>query len=234
MNASIVKQLAADCGTDLCGIAPVDRFCNTPAGFHPWDVFPNCQSVIVLASRFLVSVLSAKSEVPYTIARNEIQNRMDQLTVKLAYLLEDRGVLAIPTGTLGPDAVGEEAKRITGLISLKHAAVLAGLGKIGKNALLFNDRYGSMLWLSAILVSVQLKGDPIAAYEACPVNCTVCMELCPINTIARASSDQVCCLHDAFRTENDGESRVKCYLCCKACPHVAGIPHAQVIQSRNN
>jgi len=50
---------------------------------------------------------------------------------------------------------------------LKHAAVRAGLGRMGKNTLLVNDRLGNMLWLGAILIDQELAEDALANYDAC-------------------------------------------------------------------
>ena len=51
LTAELIKQRAAELGADLCGIAPVERFSQAPAGFHPTDVLPDCRSVISVAAR---------------------------------------------------------------------------------------------------------------------------------------------------------------------------------------
>jgi len=60
LHAADVKQTSRELGADLCGIASVDRFEQAPKGFHPCDVLPECQTVIVLARRFLNSTLFAR------------------------------------------------------------------------------------------------------------------------------------------------------------------------------
>ena len=223
VNSAHVKELAANLGADLCGIASIDRFQDAPKGFHPCDVLSVCQSVIVLASRFLTSTLSATSTVPYTIVRNELSGRMDRLSLELSYLLESRGAIAVPTGAIGPCNWDAETKKSRGIISLKHAAALAGLGTIGKNTLLINERYGNMIWLSAILVSLELEPDPLATYEGCIPDCTLCLSSCPVKALDGVSMDQQSCWNYAFGTENGGEWRIKCYTCRQVCPHCLGI-----------
>ena len=44
-----IKERLYELGADLCGIAGVDRFGEAPEGYHPLDVLPSCQSVIVFA-----------------------------------------------------------------------------------------------------------------------------------------------------------------------------------------
>jgi epoxyqueuosine reductase len=218
-----VKKIAFELGAALCGIASADRFENAPEGFHPHDVLPECQSVIVLACQFLKSTLFAKSTIPYTNVRNELSRKMDRLAIDLSYQLEAKNVLAIPINSIGPTELDVKTSKVRGIISLKHAAELAGLGKIGKNTLLVNEKYGNMIWLSAVLVSEKLEPDPPCEYEGCIPNCTICLESCPIQALNGISMNQKACWDYAFGTHNGGDWRIKCFNCRKACPNCLGI-----------
>ena len=46
-----IKEIILNKGADLCGIANIDRFIDTPAGFHPLDIYKDCKSVIVFGKR---------------------------------------------------------------------------------------------------------------------------------------------------------------------------------------
>ena len=72
LTAQKVKELMIALGADLCGIAGIDRFQNAPEGYHPKDVFPDCQSVISFGCRFPTAALRCTSNVPYTRIRNSI------------------------------------------------------------------------------------------------------------------------------------------------------------------
>lgn len=228
MTAEKVKKIAYELGADLCGIASIERFADSPKRFHPCDVLPGCQSVIVLACRFLGSTLSASSTVPYTVVRNEITRVMDRMSFDLSYRLEGEGISAMPTGAIGPCMWDAEINKSRGIISLKHAAVRAGLGKIGKNTLLVNDKYGNMIWLAAVLITSLLEPDPIAEYEGCLPGCRLCLDSCPIEALDGASLDQSACWNYAFGADKAGEWRIKCYTCRKVCPHCFGIANQQV------
>ncbi|MBN1314825.1 MAG: epoxyqueuosine reductase [Anaerolineales bacterium] len=223
MNSTQVKQTATRLGATLCGIATADRFHGAPEGFHPTDVLPECKSVIVLARRFLKSTLEANSTIPYTDIRNYLTARMDEMAIRLAYELEDRGITAVPINAIGPCEWNHKTGKSSGIISLKHAAELAGLGRIGRNTLLINDRYGNMIWLSAVLASVELEPDPMATYEVCPPDCTLCLDQCPVKALDGVSMDQLKCWEYAFGKHNGGEWRIKCFICRKICPNVLGL-----------
>jgi len=227
MIAEKVKKMAYELGADLCGIASIDRFADSPKGYHPWDVLPGCQSVIVLAGRFLGSTLAASSTVPYMVVRNEITRVMDRMSFDLSYRLETEGVGAVPTGAIGPCMWDAETNKSRGIISLKHAAVRAGMGKIGKNTLLINEQYGNMLWLAAVLATAMLEPDPIAEYEGCAAGCRLCLDSCPIKALDGVSMDQSACWNYAFGADKEGEWRIKCYTCRKVCPNCSGIASRQ-------
>jgi epoxyqueuosine reductase len=223
LSSAYVKKIAADLGADLCGIAPVDRFGNAPKGFGPTDVLPGCRSVIVVALRFAIGTLEARSTIPYTVVRNDLSKEIDRLTVRLSLMLEPYGAAAVPVGSIGPDEYDAETNKFRGIISLKHAAELAGLGKIGKNTLLINDRYGNMIWLGAVLTTAALEADPLAEYEGCVDGYSLCLDSCPVDALDGVSMDQRRCWEHAFGAHNGGEWRIKCYTCRKICPHCKGI-----------
>ena len=223
LDSKYVKKAAADLGADLCGIASADRFGAAPRGFAPWDVLPGCRSVIVVALRFPASTLEARSTIPYTVVRNDLSAAIDRLTVRLALELESRGATVVPVGAIGPTELDAGTGRFRGIVSLKHAAELAGLGRIGKNTLLVNDRYGNMIWLGAVLTTTALEADPLATYETCAGDCSLCRDSCPVGALDGAQMDQRRCWEHAFGEHEGGEWRIKCFTCRKVCPHCKGI-----------
>ncbi len=133
-------------------------------------------------------------------------------------------ITSIPIPSADPyDYWDSERNHGRGILSLKHAGSLAGLGKIGKNTLLINDRYGNMIWLGAILVSVELEPDPIAPYESCPQKCTVCIKLCLKNALDGTTINQKLCRERSTSCTDGGGWVLSCNICRKSCPNHNGI-----------
>lgn len=224
INSEIIKKMAIQKGADICGIAPVSRFDHAPREFHPLDVFPGCKSVIVYASHFPLSTLQAKSNSPYTLVRNMMVEKLDRLSFSLSDELEKSGITSVPIPSAEPyDFWDSGRKHGRGILSLKHAGALAGLGIIGKNTLLVNDRYGNMIWLGAILVSVDLEPDPVASYEVCTGKCMVCIDLCPQKALDGTTLNQELCRELSISSTEGGGYVLSCYICRKVCPNYKGI-----------
>jgi epoxyqueuosine reductase QueG len=224
MNAEYIKKHASRLGADLCGIAPVERFAAAPAGFHPRDIDPGACSVVVFAAHMPLSCLRAKTNVPYTLMRNHLLAKMDMMVMGLVEVLEKEGIAGVPIPSSDPYDDWDAARRHgRGILSLKHAAVLAGLGTMGKNTLLVNDRFGNMVWLGAVLVDALLEADSPADYEGCPAGCRICLDRCPQKALDGLTIDQSRCRAHSFVFTEGGEMVIRCNLCRTACPHRAGL-----------
>ena len=215
-----IKKKVIHKGADICGIASINRFDDAPNGFHPRDIYPDCSSVIVFASHFPLSTLKAKTNTPYTLVRNTLVRKLDLLSFYLSDELERDGITSIPIPSADPyDYWDEKRNHGRGILSLKHAGVLAGLGKMGKNTLLINERYGNMIWLGAVLVSSDLEPDPLVSYRGCPEKCSVCIDLCPQDALDGTTINQKLCRENSTSCTDGGGWILSCNICRKSCPN---------------
>ncbi len=44
-----IRDIFLNLGAEVCGVANIDSFINTPKGFHPAEIYSDCKSVIVFA-----------------------------------------------------------------------------------------------------------------------------------------------------------------------------------------
>ena len=68
ITSAEIKKRAEDLGANLCGIASIDRFKDSPAGFHPHDVFKKTKSVISIACRIPEGPVEAENLIPYFVS----------------------------------------------------------------------------------------------------------------------------------------------------------------------
>jgi epoxyqueuosine reductase len=225
INSGTIRKRVIQHRADICGIAPVDRFDGAPKGFHPSDIYPDCRSVVVFAARFPLSTLQAKTNAPYTLVRNKLVDKVDWISFNMSNELEREGIVSIPIPSADPyDYWDAERNHGRGILSLKHAGVLAGLGVLGKNTLLMNEMFGNMMWLGSILVSIDLEPDPVASYEGCDSECTLCLDSCPQHALDGVTIDQKLCRDISISYNYGGGTVLYCNICRKVCPYHKNLP----------
>lgn len=224
IDSVLVKEKALRLGADLCSIASVDRFRDAPEGFAPQDIFADCQSVVVYLSHFPLSSMKCESFAPYTFIRNMMVKKTDEIAFNLCVELEQLGVVtnAIPCDE-PYEYWDDDRKHGRAILSLKHAAMLAGLGTLGKNTLLINDQFGNMVWIGAVLVSAKLDADPLASYEGCIEECSICLDACPCNALDGETIVQKSCRETSFAWTPGGGPLYTCNSCRLSCPRCTGI-----------
>lgn len=223
MDEPEIKDIVMNLGADICGIASSDRFNNAPKGFKPLDIFPECKSVIVFAKRVPIGSFHADSCIPYTYISDVVTQEVDLLTTNLCLILEDLGIGTVPIPSDDPSDYWEaENQYARGILSLRHAGYLAGLGVMGKNTLLINENYGNMIHLGAVLVDIKLKSDPILEYNPCLNECSLCINSCPQKALNGETVDQkLCRVLSNFRNER-GFTLKNCHKCRSICPYNLG------------
>jgi epoxyqueuosine reductase len=228
-NSVMIKEMAHKLGADLCGIAPVERFDNAPNGFHPYDIYPGTKSVIVIAKREIESTLHTKSPVPYTFSTEITLQKVFSITIDLIYEIEKAGFFAVPVPSEPYEYWDESTMTGKGILSLKHAGHQAGLGVIGRNSLLVNQKYGNLMRLGAILTNANLEGDAIQALDLCSDSCNLCIKNCPVEAINCNQVDQSKCRPNSAIVNKKGYSLYTCNICRKVCPNRAGVsPLAEI------
>ena len=131
MNNQIIKEKVYSLGAEVCGIASIDRFKHSPKGFNPADIFPETKSVIVFGKKFLQGIYEATTNAPYTFVRNKLVEKLDDISFQLSYLIEENGYKAVPIPSAEPyEYWDSNMKHGRGILSLKHAGELAGIGSI--------------------------------------------------------------------------------------------------------
>lgn len=218
-----IKEIFINLGAEVCGVANADSFIDAPKGFHPKDVYPDCKSVIVFAKPIPKGLAHVNPRITYqhynSVSRVELN--------RIAYLASNEieqvyNGITVPIPPDGPyDYWDVKTLEGRGIISMKHAAVLAGIGTLGKSTLLLNSRYGNMLNLCAVLTNLNLPSDE-PAESICIQGCSLCIDNCPVNAISDHGVNQKHCRECAYETNARGFDVVNCNKCRTICPMAFG------------
>ena len=219
-----IKKVALQYGADVCGIGSIDRFENAPEGFSPLDLYSKCKSVIAVGIALPKGLYEVDSRLMYGHFNAEICTILDNLELKLAKEIERTfNCKAVPVPCDAPYEYWDGEKLTgKGLISMKHTAVLCGLGSIGKSSLLLNRKYGNRLTVGAVLTDLELEADPIQP-DLCIPGCRKCLDSCPVQAIKDGSVEQKLCRPNTYGETARGFDTVDCNNCRVVCPMKYGV-----------
>lgn len=217
-----IKKMVLDLGADLCGIANIDRFADAPAGFHPTDIYKDCKSVVVFAKSLPAGLYEVSPRLAYNRTNNVILEMLDNISINASRMIEEWGGTAVPIPCDGPydDWDGEKMEG-RGMLSMRHAAILAGIGRMGKSSLILTRKYGNRINIGALLTNLDLKSDPFAE-ELCIEGCSLCVDRCPQQAIQNKMIIQKRCREYTYGNNARGFSVVDCNNCRTICPMALG------------
>lgn len=185
-----IKEFAKTLGIKRCGISGTDRFATSLAGRHPTDVLPGCKSVIVIGVPLLDGVVQANFRafedgktslkgIYTTYGYTMIPNfELTYACYAIARFVESNSnAIATPCST-GPMTNGVQ-------ISIRHAAVAAGLGQFGYMSIVLTPEDGPRIRFGVILTTLEI--DPDSMYDGpslCePEKCGICAKVCPTGAL---------------------------------------------------
>ena len=186
----------------------------------------------ILLSRELVGQQSFAISIGYHLSDtslDDIENRPTPLYFhhyqRVNILLDTLGlILNNAIQGLGYQAVPIPASQLVdwpnqrGHLSHKHVAQAAGIGWIGRNNLLVNNRYGARIRLLTVLTNLPLQTSSFSS-ENCG-SCRACTSVCPAGAIKerREDFDHIRCYEQLkVFSKTLRFSHHICGVCVKAC-----------------
>lgn len=185
----------------LMGAAPADVLNNlAPEGFRPKDLMPAAKTVMIFAQPLPLAVFQVPGENNSFYQRSSYLHylMMDKLSNDLSLLIQQAGYPSLPIPSYSPLRFYQGEPR--GIISLKHAAVQAGLGKMGRNTILIHPKHGNIMRLGALATELEwLQYPEVTQKSLCPDNCRICEEACPVGAIKDGNIDIMKCMGNCIK-----------------------------------
>lgn len=171
---SELKAVLLNHGADLVGIGDLTQV--------PKDQRRGLPLGVSVAVKYPKEIIQGISELPtqeYKQWYDILNEKLDKLVTIGAEFLKEHGCQAVAknraqVGSYGADCQTE--------LPHKTVATRAGMGWIGKCALLVTEQYGSMVRLSSILTDAPLEVAEPVNQSKCG-SCTACQKACPAGAI---------------------------------------------------
>ena len=218
MKENIRKHIFS-IGGDLCGFANIDRFKDAPEGFSPKDIWEDCKSVISFAVALPKGIFQVNPRLIYAHFNQMACLQTDEISLRTAkYLEQTYNCKAVPMPCDGPYEYWDaECMEGRGLLSMKHIAMKAGLGSIGKNGLFACGEYGNAVTLGCVLSDLELESDDVIQ-SLCIDGCNRCVDSCPVAAIRGGFVNQKKCREHTYGKTARGFDTVDCNVCRTVCP----------------
>lgn len=213
-------------GATLVGYADLS---SAPEGVR--QGFPRAVAMGVALDPGVIAQVRAGPTPEYLAEYTRTNGPLDRLAERAASILEGAGFQATPLTATG----GISMATLSAPFQHKTSARLAGLGWIGKCALLINPDCGAAVRWNTVLTDAPLPTAP-APLEARCGDCRACMDVCPGHAasgrlwhdgMAREDFwDPWACVEGLKRvaTERGGTPTV-CGICLANCPYT--LAHLQ-------
>ena len=243
-----IKGLAIRQDIPVFGIAKSSHLENEPPGYRPSDLLSSAERILCLGLPVPKGIFKCgeRANESYWRAANIYYRHFDAILMQVARHIEESGETAVPVyGCFPYDVKGPGDFR--GFVSLVRMAEAAGIGKTGKNGLLFNTRYGPRLILGGIVTTASLPETawPQKDNAGCPEDCFVCQQECPVGAIEKNGRvDRKACVKHSMKspifsyfmgsekfrvsdaelinhvTAVDDHSMYTCIKCVSTCPYI--------------
>jgi epoxyqueuosine reductase len=187
-----IKKFVLSLGIDDVGIASVKDY-KSPRSPDLQSIFPGAKSIVVLAYKEPSNCESENIQIA-------MGGRLDGLefarssNYRVARFLE-REFKAMTVPPSYPLHMSYETKGTLGDVSLRHAAIAAGLGNFGRHNLVIHPKIGSRVVFTAVITDLNLTSDPPILEKLCIGGCNACVENCPAHALdEEGKTDDMKCL----------------------------------------
>jgi epoxyqueuosine reductase len=189
-----IRSTAREAWVDMIGFAGRERFRELEEDKNPFSLFPDGQTVIMIARRITRGTLRGVEEGSnfddYSMfGKNWLaETFLPQSVFEIAKLIEKAGYEAMPLVPEKPMPVSRVAKPVAP--DFRYAAVACGMGEIGLSGEVLTPRFGPRQRFAMIITDAQLPGDPIYERLIC-THCGRCITVCPLHAMDSQNIERV-------------------------------------------
>lgn len=184
-----IIDFAKDMGVDDIGFASVKNY-ESPNSIPINELFPDAKTIIVLAFQ-QIDNCESENEQFASVGIKIVTEFSHETTYRLASFIKKQfkaRAMAVPGS--GPVTLNEKTGLPIGYVSLRHAALAAGLGNFGNNNLIIHPEMGSKVVFTAIVTDMEIEADKPVEKKIC-IDCDICVKKCPVHALDEENKTNV-------------------------------------------
>ncbi len=210
------RDFAFSLGADDVG------FCTLPSPAQGFSHLPHAVSICVKLSDAILRGIENAPTYAYFQHYRTANALLDTIAFRLARQIEKAGYSAFSVAA--SQSQGKQ-NPYGGIYAHKTAAVLSGLGFVGKSGLFLHAEWGSKVRLATVLTDAPLSPEKPRIENGCG-SCRVCVDACPAGAIfgelpradgTRNVDAEKCSHYMKTKFQEIGRGSV-CGICIKICP----------------
>lgn len=176
-----IREFVLGMGVDDVGFAAVADY-QSPRSPKLESIFPGAKSMVVMAYKELSTCESPNMQIAMN-GRLDVMEFSRSSNYKLARFLErEFKAKAMTVPVSYPMEMSINTGGAIGDVSLRHAAVAAGLGAFGRHNIVIHPKLGTRVIFTAVLCNLELPSDPPVKDDLC-IQCNLCVDNCPAGAL---------------------------------------------------
>jgi len=176
-----IKSYALSLGIDDVGFLSASDYVS-PRSPKLETIHPEIKSIVVLAYKEPSSCESNNMQIAMN-GRLDVLEFSRSCNYKMVRFIENMfNAKAMSVPASYPLEMSYETMGSIGDVSLRHCAVLSGLGTFGRHNLVIHPKFGTRVVFTAILTNIELPSDKRLEVDLC-TKCNLCVDNCPTGAL---------------------------------------------------
>ena len=179
--ARLITEYVKSFPVDDIGFASPDEY-SSPRSPDIRSIFPEVSTIVVMAYRELSTCMSDNMQIAMN-GRLDLMEFSRSCDYKLAHFIESElkgRAMTVPVSY--PLPMTSETQGAVADVSMRHAAVAAGLAEFGRNNCVLHPRLGSRVIFTAVLTDLELPPAKERVTGVCD-DCGLCVDACPAGAL---------------------------------------------------
>jgi len=217
MNSEEMTKKILEWGASLVGFADLEGLAS-----EKWSLLETGVSIAVQLSNAIIDEIRNGPTLTYAYHYRTANQLLDSIATKTSNVIQSLGYQALPV----PASQRVDTCELRGLISHKMVATRAGLGWIGKSALLITAKYGPRVRLVSVLTDAPIRTSKPISESRCG-ECMLCVEVCPARALKgrnwtldtkREELMEASLCHEVTSRNKEIFGEKICGMCISVCP----------------